>query len=83
LIEDAAAGVVVPPENPPALADAITKLLDNPEKLRALGHNGRAFVEANLQWSRLVPEWMAQLSRVLGKEVHIIRQPQETPHVLG
>jgi colanic acid biosynthesis glycosyl transferase WcaI len=84
LVEDANAGMVVPPENSQALAAAIGQLLDNPEKLREFGQNGRNFVEANLQWSRLVGEWMVGLSRALGNEtLDPGPQPQETPHALG
>jgi glycosyltransferase involved in cell wall biosynthesis len=84
LIKDAAAGVVVPPENPQALADAIVQLLDSRQMLRTLGENGRRFVESNLQWSKLVTVWTAQLSRILGAEQSAsgTRSPI-TPHVLG
>jgi glycosyltransferase involved in cell wall biosynthesis len=84
LIKDAAAGVVVPPENPQALADAIVQLLDSRQMLRTLGENGRRFVESNLQWSKLVTVWTAQLSRILGAEQSAsgTRSPV-TPHVLG
>jgi glycosyltransferase involved in cell wall biosynthesis len=64
LLEDAGAGVVVPPENPKALAEAIVQLLDNPEALRRLGQNGHRFVVANLQWSNLVGDWIRQVSQL-------------------
>jgi len=63
LAERAMAGVVVPPENPEALAKAVEQLLNNPELVDEFGRNGRRFVEANLEWSKLVNDWLAQLSR--------------------
>jgi glycosyltransferase involved in cell wall biosynthesis len=45
IIAKTGGGVVYEPNNPEALADAITALLDNPEKTRALGLAGRAGVE--------------------------------------
>lgn len=84
LVGDAKAGVVVPPENSQALADAISLLLDSPEMLNELGQNGRRFVEAHFQWSTLVAHWIAQLSPLLGNQaLHAGRQPQETSNVIG
>ena len=61
---EARAALVVPPGNPAALAHAVTELLDDPAMAEELGRNGRRFVETNLQWSKLIPEWTAQLSRL-------------------
>ena len=84
LIEDAAAGLVVPPENPEALAKGIAHLLDNPELLRTLGENGRQFVEDNLQWSKLVGAWMIQLSQLEGAKGLASRmRSQPAPHALS
>ena len=43
-------GVVVPPEDALALADAILGLANNPERMRSLGQKGRSWVVAN--WSK-------------------------------
>jgi glycosyltransferase involved in cell wall biosynthesis len=61
LVESARAGLVVPPENPRALADAIRTLLCNPELVGQFGQNGRRYVEENLSWSALVKDWLRQL----------------------
>jgi glycosyltransferase involved in cell wall biosynthesis len=58
----AKAGVIVPPENPQALATTVLRLVQDPEAVQELGANGRRFVETNLQWSKLVGAWVAQLS---------------------
>jgi colanic acid biosynthesis glycosyl transferase WcaI len=48
VVEDAEAGVICPPEQPEALAEAIAGLTADPGRARALGLNGRRYVEANL-----------------------------------
>jgi glycosyltransferase involved in cell wall biosynthesis len=62
LLRSACAGVIVPPEQPDALAGAISALMDDPRAARAMGMNGRAFVSDNFDWSLLVGNWLAQLS---------------------
>ena len=61
LVEEAQAGVVVPPEDPSALAEAIRKLAQNREWAARLGQNGRRYVERHLSWSALVSDWLHQL----------------------
>ena len=61
LVEEAEAGVVVPPEDPFALAEAIRKLVQNREWAASLGQNGRRYVERHLSWSVLVSDWLHQL----------------------
>jgi glycosyltransferase involved in cell wall biosynthesis len=48
VITRADAGVVCPPEEPAALADAVARVIADPERARAMGLNGRRYVEANL-----------------------------------
>lgn len=48
VVAAAEAGVVCPPEQPEALADAIAGLTADPGRARAMGLNGRRYVEANL-----------------------------------
>lgn len=61
LIENARAGLVAPPENPEALAQAIRQLLHDPKLAQELGKNGRKFAEENLNWVSLVKNWTDQL----------------------
>jgi colanic acid biosynthesis glycosyl transferase WcaI len=68
LAEQAQAAIVVPPGKPEALADAVRQLMANPGMAEELGSNGRRFVEANLQWSKLILDWTAQLSRSQRRE---------------
>jgi colanic acid biosynthesis glycosyl transferase WcaI len=45
VVEQAGAGVAVPPDDPDAFVAAVTKLLDAPELAAQMGGSGRAFVE--------------------------------------
>ena len=45
VVEKAGAGLAVPPDDPDAFTHAITALLDDPARARAMGAAGRAFVE--------------------------------------
>lgn len=49
LIIKAGAGICIPPENPTALAQAITTLADNPDLRVQFGEQGRAFVTENFR----------------------------------
>jgi len=61
LVEKARAGLVVPPQDPHALAAAIRRLIADPDLAAQLGQNGRRYVEAHLTWSALVENWLAQI----------------------
>ena len=61
LLTDAEAGIVVPPEDPAGLADAIARLLDDPPFARKLGMNGRTYVEDHLTWRAIVDRWLDEL----------------------
>lgn len=47
LVEKAGCGIVVPPEEPEALREAVKKLAADPELARELGEKGRVYVKAN------------------------------------
>ena len=46
VVEDGETGVLVPPDDPDSLADAIVKLLEDPERARAMGRQGRERMQA-------------------------------------
>ncbi len=62
LVAGAEAGFVVPPENAIALAGAIRSMLSDLDAARAMGLNGRTYIEKNLEWSLLVRNWLCQLT---------------------
>ena len=64
LINESNAGVVVAPENPEALADAVLRLVKNPELVEELGQNGRRLVEGSFQWTQIIEKWLLSLKQV-------------------
>jgi colanic acid biosynthesis glycosyl transferase WcaI len=65
ILQEARAGVIVPPDNPGALAQAIRECLKVPN-YRSYGVNGRNFVLKHLRWNKIVPCWLAELRGRLG-----------------
>jgi glycosyltransferase involved in cell wall biosynthesis len=62
-------GVLVPPEQPRALADGICRLLDDRDYGRACGHSAREYVMQNCTWDQRVDEWETLLNESV-HEVH-------------
>jgi glycosyltransferase involved in cell wall biosynthesis len=63
LVLKAGAGVVVPPEDPKALAKAVLELKGNPEQCLTYGRNGRAFVTAHYSRQTLAKQ-LAELLEI-------------------
>lgn len=61
LVTMAQAGVVVPAQQPAALAQALRELVAAPDYAAQLGDRGRMYVERHLQWSAVVERWLQQL----------------------
>lgn len=61
LINEAEAGIVVPPGDAEGFARAIQDLLGDAAKARRLAACGRTFVCSRFQWSALVKSWLNQL----------------------
>ena len=55
-------GLLVPPEDPDALGQALAYLLSHPEQAIAWGENGRAHARIAFGWSRCVSEYEAVYS---------------------
>lgn len=60
-VAEAKAGIVIDPD-PDQLAEALTKLLDNPELRKEMGANGRRLVTERFTWDKIV-EQMIELYR--------------------
>lgn len=58
-IAKAKCGICVPPESPELLAESLMKLRDNPVQTVAMGANGRAYVERNLNRRMIVNKYDA------------------------
>jgi glycosyltransferase involved in cell wall biosynthesis len=62
LVHDGVTGLLVPPADPPALAAAIQRLLDDPDLAAALGHAGRRHVVATHAWPRAIARMVSVLA---------------------
>jgi glycosyltransferase involved in cell wall biosynthesis len=49
ILRTAGAGIAIPPENPPALAEAVTWLETNPDEAREMGRRGRRFARKRMR----------------------------------
>ena len=65
VVEDGVAGLLAPPDDPQALADAVNSLLSDPAKMEAMGAAGRARVERLFTWDRVVERMIAGYHKVL------------------
>lgn len=58
-------GLLVPPQNPEALAEAISQLLDHPEQAAQMGQNGRQRAAEQFTIERMVEQTEALYERLL------------------
>jgi len=56
VMEAGQSGLLVPKQDPEALADAIIQLLSDPEKAKAMGRRGRELVETKYNWKTIVKQ---------------------------
>lgn len=68
IVEEARAGVFVPPEDSQALAKAICDLARNPERRRQMGVNGRQYILAKLSREQTAQDYISVLEQLLSKE---------------
>jgi glycosyltransferase involved in cell wall biosynthesis len=61
-------GLLVPPNDPPALAEALLSLLRSPETARRLGAEGRRRVEEHFTVERMVAETEAVYEALLSND---------------
>ena len=64
LLEESGGGIVVPPQDARAMADAILALRHDPERRALMGERGRRFVEENYSrsvWAERLEKTMRQL----------------------
>ena len=58
LITSGETGILVPPENPSKLAQAINELLSDKVKAKTLAANGNIFVKNNMTWDVILPKYI-------------------------
>lgn len=58
MVKETGAGIVTPPEDEKALAEAVLWLADHPQDAAEMGIKGRKFAEGHLDWNVLVKNWL-------------------------
>ena len=58
LIKNNETGIIIPPENPSKLAQAVNELLSDKEKAEKLATNGNTFVTNNMTWDVILPKYI-------------------------
>jgi L-malate glycosyltransferase len=61
-------GILVPPKDPRALADAVIRVFEHPAESREMGKRARAFIEAELTLDRMQAAHEELYARALGLE---------------
>jgi glycosyltransferase involved in cell wall biosynthesis len=59
-------GLLVPPENPAAFAEAVGYLLDHPEEAQRMGRNGRQAVLSRYNWAAEERKLLSLYKELLG-----------------
>lgn len=59
--------MVVPPEDPAAMADALRQLVADPARRAALGANGRRYAERELNRDVILARFEAQLKALVAE----------------
>jgi glycosyltransferase involved in cell wall biosynthesis len=58
VVEAGVTGLIIPREDPPALADAIGQLIDDPARRDMMGRAGRQHVQAHYEWNSCVDQML-------------------------
>lgn len=66
LATDGVDALLVPPDDPEAMAAAVLRIIEEPGLADRLSSNGRAKAES-FDWSRVLPRWRALIARVAAK----------------
>ena len=65
VVADGETGLLVEPDDPPALAEALNSLLRDPGRARAMGQAGRARAEAEFSWTTVATQTAALYESVI------------------
>ena len=65
VVEDGKTGVVMPKENPQALAQVLARLALDPEQRALLGHNGQLHVRQQYEWNNNVSRMLQVYEELL------------------
>jgi len=78
LLDRAAAGLSIEPENAQQLADAIRGLATDPARCRQFGENGRRFVQREFLRERLAERYAETLTRLVAPSPHAQLSTQQS-----
>lgn len=67
VLQDEVHGLLVPPRNPEAAAQALVRLLRSPELRARLGGNGRRLVESSLTWDAVAARYRQVFEQVVAE----------------
>ena len=65
VVDDGVTGLLVPPSEPKALADAVNRLLDDPGLAAGMGRAGRARATAEFSWQAIAEQTVALYETVI------------------
>jgi glycosyltransferase involved in cell wall biosynthesis len=71
IVHDGENGILVPPRNSEALAEALRKLISSPERREEMGKRGREIVLEEFSLERVVDDTMAVYDELLGERKQI------------
>lgn len=60
VVQDGMTGILVPPDDPEALAHAVNSLLDDPEKMKTMGTGGAQRVRERFTWDKVAERILAR-----------------------
>ena len=61
LLQENKCGISVEPENPIALANGISMLVNNKDLRNKLGDSGRNLIEKQYSWTIIVDNWLKEI----------------------
>jgi glycosyltransferase involved in cell wall biosynthesis len=76
LVLDGQTGLLVNPDNPPQLAEALLRVLEDPVKARAMGERGRARVLDGFSWEATVQELESYYRTLNSARSCIVSRPE-------
>jgi len=63
MIKEKGIGILVPPDNPEALSDAIIKLIKDPALRNQMGKKGREVAEKEFSWKNVVEKILNMINK--------------------
>lgn len=75
VVADGETGLLVPPGDPVAMAEALERLLADPARVEAVGRAGRARAEAHFGEALMLQRVEALLDQLIRRELHLIFEP--------